>query len=57
MTYRYVWANNEKRAAMRGRLCRVIAAGKMRSVLVEFVDNGQKEITDVWALRRCDKKG
>lgn len=49
--YRYVWANNEKRAAMQGADCRIVTAGRMGSVLVEF-DDGQRAIVSRRALRR-----
>lgn len=42
--YVFRWANNPKRAKMYGRICRVLARGKMNSILIEFED-GQKEIT------------
>ena len=43
MTYR--WGNNAKRATMKGRECRILAKGRMGSILIEFLDNGQREIT------------
>jgi hypothetical protein len=51
MKYRYAWGNNPKRATMKGRLCKIIATGKMGSALVEF-ENGQREITSKRALRK-----
>ena len=48
--YKYCWGNNPKRAAMKGRMCRIIATGKMGSALIEF-DNGQREISSRRALR------
>ncbi len=50
--YRYAWGNNAKRATLRGRLCRVLARGRMNSCLVEFTDNGQREVVSRNALRR-----
>jgi hypothetical protein len=50
--YRYTWGNNEKRATLRGRLCRVVCRGAMNSALVEFTDNGQREVISRNALRR-----
>lgn len=42
---KYRWGNNEKRATMKGRECKIIVRGKkMGSVLIEFLDNGQREI-------------
>ena len=40
----YRWGNNSKRATMKGRECEIIAKGKKGSVLIEFADNGQREI-------------
>lgn len=47
---KYRWGNNEKRATMKGRECRVIARGEMSSIQIEF-ENGQREIVSrraVW---------
>ncbi len=44
MNYLFNWANNSKRATMKGRECIVLARGKMNSILIEFCDNKQKEI-------------
>lgn len=51
--YVYAWGNNAKRAAMKGRECILLASGRMGSVLIEFVDNGQREITSGRALRKA----
>lgn len=51
-TYRYAWRNNRKRETLFGRLCRVVARGKMNSALVEFTDNGQREVVSRNALRK-----
>jgi hypothetical protein len=53
--YRYAWKNNEKRATMHNRLCIVIARGKQNSAMIEFIDNGQREIVSRNALRRMRK--
>lgn len=50
--YRYSWGNNAKRARMKGRVCHLLATGSMNSALIEFVDNGQREVTSRRALRR-----
>jgi hypothetical protein len=50
--YVYVWKNNQKRAQLCGRQCVVLARGAMNSCLVEFVDNGQREIVSRWAIRK-----
>jgi hypothetical protein len=52
--YRYAWKNNEKRATLYGRLCRVLARGRMNSIMIEFLDNGQREITSRNAVRPHD---
>ena len=50
--YEYRWGNNEKRAAMKGRICKIIAKGKKNTVLIEFVDNRQMESVSRRALRK-----
>jgi len=49
-THVYAWRNNERRAALYGRRCRVVASGAMRTVLVEFED-GERVTTSRRALR------
>ena len=51
--YLYVWGNNEKRADMKGRRCRVIKRWNKNSALIEFV-NGQRENVSRNALRKGD---
>lgn len=53
MTYPYYFAfgNNEKRATLKGRSCRIIARGTQNSRLVEFED-GQREVVSGNALRK-----
>jgi len=50
--YVYYWSNNLKRAKMKGRKCVVLARGKMNSCLIQFCDNGQREIVSRNALRK-----
>ena len=52
-THRFAWGNNPKRATLKGRLCRIIAAGKKNSVMIEFAD-GQREIVSRRALRKVE---
>ena len=54
--YVYSWKNNEKRAALHGRECVVIHRGRPNSALVEFTDDGQREVISRNALRKisCD---
>ena len=52
--YNYAWDNNAKRATLKGRRCRVVARGTMSSCLVEFIDNGQREVVSRRALRRVN---
>ncbi|MCI0562135.1 MAG: hypothetical protein MN733_26915, partial [Nitrososphaera sp.] len=40
----YTWGNNTRRATYKGRHCRILAFGRMRSVLIEF-ENGERTIT------------
>ncbi len=47
----YSWRNNPKRLTLHGRLCRVLARGKLNSVLIEFT-NGQREVVSRFAVRK-----
>lgn len=47
----YSWSNNDKRAALKGRPCRILIKGKMNSVLVEFED-GERVVTSIRALKK-----
>ena len=51
--YVYSWGNNPKRATMKGRKCRVLRRYKRNSRLVEFIDNGQKEVVSGNSLRKA----
>lgn len=53
MTYPYIFhfGNNEKRASLKGRACRIIARGTQNSRLIEF-ENGQREVVSGNALRK-----
>ena len=53
--YWYNWHNNPKRRTLRGRHCYVIANGRQNSVLVEFIDNKQREVVSRRALRKVLK--
>lgn len=50
--YYFAWGNNEKRASMKGRICKVLARGKKNSILIEFIDNGQQEIVSRNSIRK-----
>jgi len=50
LTHEYVWGNNAKREKLKGRMCRIVSRGQMRSVMVEF-ENGQREIASFRSLR------
>lgn len=51
MTHYFAWKNNEKRAQMYGKPCRIIARGTQNSRLIEF-ENGQREIVSGNSLRK-----
>ena len=53
--YTYCWANNPKRRGMKGRLCRVLKRGTMNSAMIEFIDNGQREIVSRNSLRKSEE--
>lgn len=50
-THVFAWSNNPKRAQLQGRRCRIVAAGKMGSCLVEF-EGGGREIISFRALKK-----
>jgi hypothetical protein len=50
--YVYRWGNNSRRAELLGRRCRILARGRMSTVLVEFLDNGERVTTSSRALTR-----
>jgi len=50
--YAYGWGNNSKRATLKGRKCRILERMSMNSCIVEFVDDGQKEVISRNALRK-----
>jgi len=52
--YLFAWGNNEKRASMKGRACRVVCRGTMNSAMVDFADNGQREVISRNALRKAN---
>lgn len=49
--YVYAWGNNPRRAELKGRRCVVEARGRMRTVLVRFLDTGERVTTSERALR------
>jgi hypothetical protein len=49
--YTFFWGNNPKRKELKGRRCRILVRGTMRSVLAEF-DDGEKVICSFRALRK-----
>jgi len=51
MDFEHVWFWKIKLPERRGGLCRIVARGKMNSILVEFPD-GYKVITSRYAVRR-----
>ncbi len=55
-TYIYGWKNNPKRQVLYGERCRVLAWGKMNSVLVIFKD-GSREIISRRALKSVNLEG
>lgn len=54
MTYIFCWGNNARRAALKGRACRIVASGGMGSALVEF-ESGERVLTSRRALRKTGK--
>lgn len=50
--YEFRWGNTEKRAKLKGRICRVLIWGKKGSCYVEFLDTGEKHNIRLRALRK-----
>lgn len=51
--YRFAWKNNEVRATLYNRRCRVLCRGTMNSALIEF-ENGERRVVSRNALRRVN---
>lgn len=49
--YVFVWANSPRRAELRGRECRLLCSGTKNSVLLEFVDTGERVVASRYAIR------
>ena len=49
--YAFAWGDNPRRAALKGRRCRVLARGRMGTVLVEFADTGERVTCSFRAIR------
>jgi hypothetical protein len=49
----YAWGNNPRRASLVNRRCVVFARGTLGSVLVRFLDTGEKVVTARRSLRRA----
>jgi hypothetical protein len=54
--YPYLWFWRSRLSERKGQPCRVLARGRMNSVLVEFPD-GFRVITSRYAVRKKDPKG
>ena len=52
IVYVYAWGNNARRAELRGRDCVVEARGAMRTILLRFLDTGERVTTSARAVRR-----
>lgn len=48
----YTWGNSERRRELKGRRCVIEAKGRKRTVLVRFLDTGERVTTDQYAIRR-----
>jgi len=51
MTHVFYWGNNAKRATLKGRRCRIVSAGALHSIMLEF-QNGQREVVSRRAVRK-----
>lgn len=53
--FKYIWYWRKRLGEYKGRPCRLLAVGKLNSVLIEFKD-GRKFVTDRRGLRKADKE-
>jgi len=49
----YRWGNNVRRDQLKGRRCVVLARGTMSTILVQFLDTGEKVTTSRRAVKRA----
>ncbi len=49
--YEFAWGNNPRRAELKGRRCVVEARGALGTVLVRFLDTGERVTTSRRAIR------
>lgn len=54
MTFNYVWFWRTRLPERKGQKCRVIARGKMNSILVEFED-GYRVVASRYAVRKGEQ--
>lgn len=54
MTHYFAWRNNPRRAKLYRRPCRILAHGKMNSILIEF-EPGERVVTSRNAVRKLPK--
>lgn len=53
--YHYAWRNNELRARLWNKRCRIVVTGRRNSAWIEFED-GFQMVTSRRALRRLDQE-
>lgn len=47
----YQWSNNPRRAELKGRHCVVEARGRMNTVLLRFLDTGERVTSSRYSIR------
>ncbi len=52
--YYFAWKNNDLRRQYYGKPCRLVAAGALNSILIEF-ENGRRLVTSRNAIRRIPR--
>lgn len=50
--YHYAWKNNAVREKLYGRKCIVLCRGKKNSILIQFLDDGEKHVVSRNAVRK-----
>ena len=53
LVYQYAWKNNPVREKLYGRKCVVLGRGKKNSILIQFLDDGEKHVVSRNSVRKA----
>jgi len=54
--YEYRWGNNKVRAKLKGRKCRIVKRGKRNTVMLEFIDTGERFLTSGNSIKKYEQR-